>query len=220
MLAVYVAAETSNEDVVDAFGGVLSQKTALVCCTSCAKVAMETIDLAYERRSRNPSAVGPVAAWWYNVLFVYSAATVLVAAKICPTIMTEIPEAAIVSSMQKAMEILKHYSTFDPGIEQLIAVLYLLFNVLPEHYVQPRIADATAMGADGARASSAVRQEQSLRNGRGYFNESDTLLPRTGTNLEPVAFELSLDNLDFDPNFEFTFDNNDLSWLNTMPFDL
>lgn len=219
MLSVYVAAETSNEDVASAFGGVLSQKTALACCTICVKVAIETIDLAYERRSRNPSAVGPVAAWWYNVLFVYSAATVLVAAKICPTIMAEVSVTAILRSMQRAMDILKHYSVFDTGIEQLIAVLYLLFNVLPEHYVQPRVTDASVTRADN-EVAHAGGPEHSLRDVRGDFRDSDSLLPRTGIDFEPSAFDLGLANLDLDPNFEFVFDNNDLSWLNTIPFDL
>lgn len=222
VLSAYVAAETSNADITSTFGGVLTQRIALQCAIVCISIAQETIDLAYTRRSGDPTAVGPIAAWWYNVLFVYTAATVLIAGKLCPSILTEITEQSISRSWHRAIEILEHYQSFGPVIKQLVAAQHVLFNTLPEHYSQtkgPRLPEnSTNRPAFGETTVSAMASRQAEQIGSNSYSPMNS---NTGTDsgknsMPPVGFN----NPTFEYDFDFVFDSNDLSWLNSIPFEL
>lgn len=223
VLSAYVAAETSNTDTSSAFDGILTQRIALQCAVVCVTVAQEAIDLAYTRRSGDPTAVGPIAAWWYNVLFVYSAATVLIAGKLCPSILTEIPEKSISRSWHRAIEILEHYQSFGSVIKQLVAAQHVLFNTLPEHYSQakgPRLAGDSSHQTGHGDNNNVL----TLANGQGEQMASDTysaLHSKTAIEVSDSSTpSLCLNNPNFDYDFDFVFDSNDLSWLNSMPFEL
>lgn len=222
MLSAYVAAETSNADITSTFGGILTQRIALQCAVVCVTIAQETIDLAYTRRSGDPTAVGPIAAWWYNVLFVYTAATVLIAGKLCPSIMAEITEQSISRSWHRAIEILEHYQSFGPVIKQLVAAQHVLFNTLPEHYSQvkgPRLPENSSnrpVFGDTNLSALASRQAEQIES-NSYSAMTSNIDTDSGNNsMPPVA----LSNPTFDYDFDFVFDSNDLSWLNSMPFEL
>ncbi|KAK5049536.1 hypothetical protein LTR84_004465 [Exophiala bonariae] len=222
VLSAYVAAETSNADTSSTFDGILTQRIALQCAVVCVTVAQETIDLAYTRRSGDPTAVGPIAAWWYNVLFVYSAATVLIAGKLCPSILTEIPEKSISRSWHRAIEILEHYQSFGPVIKQLVAAQHVLFSTLPEHYSQAKGSRPPGDGSYQTGCSgnnvltSASRQVEQMRAETYSALQSNAAIEETDNSTS----SLGLNNPNFDYDFDFVFDSNDLSWLNSMPFEL
>jgi hypothetical protein len=222
VLSAYVAAETSNADITSTFGGILTQRIALQCAIVCITIAQETIDLAYTRRSGDPTAVGPIAAWWYNVLFVYTAATVLIAGKLCPSILTEITEQSISRSWHRAIEILEHYQSFGPVIKQLVAAQHVLLNTLPEHYSQakgprlpengsnrPDLSDTNPSALASRQAEQIGSNSHSAKNSSSDADSDDISMPPVG-----------LSNPTFDYDFDFVFDSNDLSWLNSMPFEL
>lgn len=222
MLSAYVAAETSSADITSTFGGILTQRIALQCAIVCITVAQDTIDLAYTRRSGDPTAVGPIAAWWYNVLFVYTAATVLVAGKICPSILKEVSEKSISRSWHRAIEILEHYQSFGPVIKQLVAAQHVLFNTLPEHYSQAK-GSRPPENTSGHLDSEVINQsglssrqiEQMGPSSYGNLNSNTDV----GGSDDPLP-SVGLSNQTFDYDFDFVFDSNDLSWLNSMPFEL
>ena len=186
----------------------------------CVTVAQETINLAYTRRSSDPNLVGPTAAWWYNVLFVYSAATVLVAARLCPPVLSETSQEAISKSWYRAIELLGQYQGFNSIIAQLVATLHTLYNVLPEHYVQAKETGlpATRLGQPlNSGNSDLIPQLQSAgqrQHALGFdaFQTSDT----DGMALASMVPEDGLAYQDFD----FAVDVHDLSWLNAMPFEM
>jgi len=222
VLSAYVAAETSSADIISTFGGVLTQRIALQCAIVCITVAQDTIDLAYTRRSGDPTAVGPIAAWWYNVLFVYSAATVLVAGKLCPSILKEVSEKSISRSWHRAIEILDHYESFGPVIKQLVAAQHVLFNTLPEYYSQ-------AKGSRPPENSSGHIESDTFNISELSSRQIEQIEPNTYDNLnsksgmgggDNVMPSVGLSNPTFDYDFDFVFDSNDLSWLNSMPFEL
>lgn len=208
-------AETGDIETSAAFGDVLSQRVALQCAIMCTNVAREAIDLAYTRRPMDPESVGPTAAWWYNVLFIYSAATVLIAAKLCGPVLFEISLASISHSWKRAVELLQHYQVFNPVIEKLVTSLHVLYNVLPGHYLQ---------GPDAFASGSTTASQ--LEDGSGRQNPSICLaqIQRQSVADGPDIVQSNLDPISsqgFDySEFDFEFDNNDLSWLNTMPFEL
>ncbi|KEF62745.1 uncharacterized protein A1O9_00718 [Exophiala aquamarina CBS 119918] len=222
VLSAYVAAETSNDDITSTFGGILTQRIAFQCAIVCITVAQDTIDLAYTRRSGDPAAVGPIAAWWYNVLFVYSAATVLVAGKLCPSILTELSEKSISRSWHRAIEILEHYQAFGPVIKQLVAAQHVLFNTLPEHYSQTK-GSRRPENSSGhldldANNLSALSSRYIAPMGPNPYSHLDSDID-VGGGCNPLA-SADLSNQAFNYDFDFVFDNNDLSWLNSMPFEL
>ncbi|KAK9350162.1 fungal-specific transcription factor domain-containing protein [Lipomyces doorenjongii] len=222
VLSAYVASGTSSIEAAASFGGVLSQRIALQCAIMCVTVAQETIELTYTKRPFDLNSVGPIAAWWYNVLFIYSAATVLIAAKLCPSISSEISEDSISHSWSLAIEILQSYQVFNPVIEQHVTALHLLFNVLPKHYLQSketRLPEATYtrdFSAVGLAPGSIVPTDTQAQQLRTQDNVS--LQPNETNEIEDPTLQLDRGPGKFD--FDFVFDNNDLSWLHTMPFEL
>lgn len=188
----------------DSFGGELSQRIALQCATMCVYVAQESINLAHSRRPNDPSAVGPIAAWWYNVLFIYSAATVLVAAKLCPSVLAEIPETSIARSWELAIEILECYQGFNGVIEKLVAALHLLFDVLPSHYSQSK------------EAATSIGQHHHQQHQHPAYREGDADAGAYTGDVQGPHVGAALYNADFD----LLLDNYDLSWLHTIPFEL
>lgn len=191
----------------------------------CVTVAQESIDLAFTRRSSDPNSVGPVAAWWYNVLFVYSAATVLVAAKLCPTLRAEFSSDSISRSWERAIRLLEHYKGFNPVTEQLIAALHLLYNVLPEHYQSAKETgfpesrrrnhhhqtfEAMNVGSGPQPSLDRGMELRSTARGDSPSNEEAVLDPSAMTPDRGFSYQ----------DFDFYFDSRDLSWLNSMPFEM
>jgi hypothetical protein len=220
-LAAYVAAETSEEGPIKLFGGILASRVAMQCSIMCVNVAQETIDLAFTRLSADPTSVGPTAAWWYNVMFVYSAATVLVAAKLCASLMLEFSDDSISSSWSRAIELLGYYRDFNPIIEQLIRTLHMLYDVLPEHYLQARELSGPSMRSGQAFESDdtgPTSHQLPLELRGDQTSHSDVSQANTATGLG-LSTMLS-DRMALYSELDFSFDSNDFSWLNAMPFDM
>jgi hypothetical protein len=97
-------------------------------------VAQDVVSLVHTERPAHVGQTGSTASWWFNVLFVYTAATVLIASQLSPSIGDEIPEASILASWHSALEILDGYSAFGPSITRLVATLHVLFDTVPKHH--------------------------------------------------------------------------------------
>ena len=69
-------------------------------------------------------------------MFVYTAATVLIASLLSPSIGDEVSEASILASWHSALEILDGYSAFGPPIKRLVTTLQVLFDTVPKHHSQ------------------------------------------------------------------------------------
>lgn len=167
--------------------------------------------------------MGPIAAWWYNVLFVYTAATVLIAGKLCPSILTEISEKSISRSWHRAIEILEHYQSFGPVIKQLVAAQHVLFNTLPEHYSQAKGSRPVETILTSAEYGDATdlsglpnRPVEQLQSATYNILHSNTAAEDGNSSMPSMG----LGNPNFEYDFDFVFDSNDLSWLNSMPFEL
>lgn len=192
----------------------LSERIAMQCSVVCVKVALEMIDLSYGRRPKNPDFVGPTAAWWHNVLFIYSAATVLVAARLSPSILCEIPEDSILQSYSRAIDVLKSFQVFNPVIQRCVAALELIYRVIPDHYshsrYQPRQYEIDVEEPqDISFQSQFYRQEPSSQG-----------LPNAPPMCEQVMdglVDCGEDDI-LDKNLQFTV--NDLSWLSVIPFEV
>ncbi|RXG42334.1 hypothetical protein VDGE_09607 [Verticillium dahliae] len=77
----------------------------------CVSTAQNMIAVLLEHQTSD-NTIGLLPAWWYRVYYVYSAATVLIAAKLRPEIF---PAVEIGRSWSQAMAVLKSHERFAPG---------------------------------------------------------------------------------------------------------
>jgi hypothetical protein len=199
----------------------LPYRIALQCSVVCVKTAQDAIEHIHSRLPADPNDIGSLAAWWFNVLFIYTAATVLVAARLRSAIVSEIAEEAIARSWQHAIEILNRYEAFGASAQRVVATLQILYDKVPEKYLQykihPQTDDMARQGAPNAQlgteaVSGTGSQSWAYPSPWPQTNQVNATGPAAP---QTTRIETSLGYLD---NFDFNFDVNDVSWLNTVPF--
>ncbi|KAL4920044.1 fungal-specific transcription factor domain-containing protein [Aspergillus aurantiobrunneus] len=165
------------------------QRVALQCSIICIKVASEIIELIHSNIPIDGTS-GSLPAWWYNILYVYTAATVIVASRLCPTILEEISESALTRSWNCALEILRKYQSYSTSARRCVAALEILY--------------------ERAAVSAASTTEQNQPQGEGVFPMQSSIGDMSlGEGLNAGLLE------GFDlPDFQ------DMSWLNSVPSHL
>lgn len=184
----------------------------------CAKTAREAIEHIHSRLPADPDDIGSLAAWWYNVLFVYTAATVLLAARLRTGIVGEISEEAIAQSWQHAIEILNRYEAFGTSAQRVVATLQILYDKVPERYMQHKFQPQTNTAAEYVQHMQSDPDSVSGVGSQSWSFPSP--FPQTHK-VEDVAVPQPTGtetNLGYFENFDFNFDVNDVSWLNQVPF--
>ena len=196
----------------------LSQRICLQCAIVCVKVALEAIDIIYKERGSRAGGTGSCAAWWYNVLYLYTSATVLIAARLAPAILADVSEESVLDGWHRAMEVLEGYSPVGASIQRLTTTLRLLFKAVPEQYSRLKENPRQTQGD-----VSTITQDTGQRT---------VLLPSWRTQDPVASFSTPLDDLTRGPqdnndalpndsllDFDTVFDPKDLSWLMTIPLD-
>ncbi|KAL1303122.1 hypothetical protein AAFC00_006556 [Neodothiora populina] len=207
------------------------------CSIFCIESAKDAIDTIHNRLPESPAMTGPLPAWWYNILYVYTAATILIAALLCPSIASEIPKDSIMRSWRSAMTILDQYRLFSSSASRSIAALELLFHRVPLHKTQGpterhQTPAATEYGSSSNVSDSATRNEeaaQSLQQRpdyRSYVGAAGSVVtegarysdyPQQPQQESMAEGSSMLDSgMDVD-GFNMSFNMNDLSWLNALP---
>lgn len=186
----------------------------------CVKIAQEAIDIVHSYRANDVATSTLLAAWWYNILFVYSAATVLIAARLRLSIISELGEDSILRSWNMAMQVLQGYSSFSDSIPRLIATLLVLSNQIPSRYSQHR-QDIDFASHQNGMDGFKDQQAESGSSRKQYPSSSDhTHHVHSMDNAEQENLDLGLFNEEVLVGFDdLLFDPNDLSWLNAVPFE-
>ncbi|KAJ6437464.1 sulfite oxidase [Purpureocillium lavendulum] len=178
----------------------LSHHLVIKSAELCFQAAHEMIDVLYHRFDII-TVTGPVPAWWFAVLFVYTAATVLLAERLRP-----IDERAGVScswhggrSWDQAIELLKAYSRVGKSAERCVAALGILSSKIPStarfslvHGESGPRQDDTDICGVGGMATNAIASQECVVG-------SDVHLFDLGT---------------------IDFDIDDMFWLNTSAADI
>ena len=200
-------------------GRLLSYRISLQCAIVCVKVAQEAINTIWNNKGRNIYDAGNSSAWWYNILYLYTSATALIAARLSHSVLAEISEDSIVADCYKALELLEGYSELGTSVHRLATTLRLLFDTVPQQY---------------SRLRQNPRESQSQAEASGAPVD-DVLLPSMWRPASPTGFLASasfdepsesranpelgtVTTGDFSA-FDNIFDPNDLSWLMTVPFN-
>ncbi|PKX93596.1 transcription factor domain-containing protein [Aspergillus novofumigatus IBT 16806] len=128
ILAKYCTArEITPQDPLISVNDSFPQRVAQQCSIICVKVAQEVIELIHSNIPADGST-GPLPAWWYNILYVYTAATVLIAGRLRSAILEEVTETAITRSWNCALEILRSYHSYSSSARRCVAALEILYE--------------------------------------------------------------------------------------------
>jgi hypothetical protein len=106
----------------------LPQHLALACSNLCLRAAHDAIHLIHSNLDRE-SITGPVPQWWNCILFTYSAATVLQAARLRPM---GISSYNIDTSWTHALEIIRSFEPLSPLVQRCVLALEMLADKISE----------------------------------------------------------------------------------------
>jgi hypothetical protein len=139
ILARYCSSEALRHISSTPTSDSLSSKIALQFSVACIRAAFKTIncfDLALSGKD-----IGDVddllPAWWYSIFYVYTAATVLVAARLSPPILAEVTEPAVSEAWDTAMKILSRYQAYTNLARRCATALSLLLNQVMQQGERP-----------------------------------------------------------------------------------
>ncbi|KAL5340262.1 fungal-specific transcription factor domain-containing protein [Aspergillus crustosus] len=127
VLSKYCTSRDIASDPLISLNDSFPHRLAVQCSIICVKVAQEVVELIYANIPSDGTS-GPLPAWWYNILYVYTAATVLIASRLCPAILEEVSEPAITRSWNCALEILRKYQSYSTSARRCVAALEILYE--------------------------------------------------------------------------------------------
>ena len=219
MLSNFINSDFHDEERPVPFGSLLSHRIFLQCAIGCVKVAQEAIDTIHGRQAARAGDIGCLSAWWYNVLYLYTSATVLIAARLSPSILAEVSEESILDGWHKAVEVLEGYGVFGTSIRRLTNTLRLLFDAVPQQYSRlrqhPRQLEADAAPVTHPQAQGVTPLP--------YWRPTNPVSSLSSSLHEPAGnFTYENNNPSSTgalPEFDIVFDPNDLSWLMTVPLN-
>lgn len=169
----------------------LKTRVTQQCALFCVETAKRMISTLVQYQ-QNDGTVGLLPAWWYRVYYVYSAATILIAAKLRPDVF---PSPDIARSWEQAMSILETHERFGQSAKRCAAALHILSTKI--------LQDIQGPSEDLGTGSSLA----------GRVGVSQTL-PDSGT-----TFTGQVDENTFFGGSDLagiSFDVNDFTWLNDM----
>lgn len=196
----------------------MAHRILLQCAVVCVKVAQAAIDIVHQEEDVLIEEPYYLSAWWYNVLFLYTSATVLIAARLSPDILNEVPEEKILESWRKAVKLLEKYGAFGTSIQRLVTTLRLLFDAVPQQYSRLR-QQLPRQHEDSVTAALTPTRSQAPLMSSTIWRPADFPTPSLDQEAADFLCETGggLDETLLD--FNNVFDPNDLSWLLTMPFN-
>ncbi|EXJ56992.1 hypothetical protein A1O7_07336 [Cladophialophora yegresii CBS 114405] len=112
----------------------LAYKLALQCSVMCVQSALDTVHLFGKVHSevRVELLDDILPAWWYCILYLYTAATVLVAARLNATIEKELGgEDVVLTASRTVTAALHRYGSFGKHTKRCAAAVELLFDQIP-----------------------------------------------------------------------------------------
>lgn len=207
---------------------------------------MDSIEQIKSRLPADVKAVGSLPAWWYNVLYIYTAATVLLAAMRSPKLASNFGENRLMESLRQGMSLLRQYRIFSSSVRKSITVLEVLLQHMSSRDagVHPKghesITSTQPPKTGAQNRSDLVGQETRFpeQSSHQYAGLAIPATPTTYRNDDSVPVFASgqqqyLANTETDlliqsvgsedwgfEDFNIDFDPGDLSWLNTLPHNL
>ncbi|OHW90142.1 fungal specific transcription factor [Colletotrichum incanum] len=170
----------------------LSSRVVQQCAMVCVEAAQSLISFIVQYQ-RHDGSLGLLPAWWYRVFYIYTAATVLIAARLRPAVFSSLD---ISRSWNQAMGLLHDHENLGPSPRRCAAALQIL--------------------------STKMFQEQQPQPATIPQSEVNQPVPNIANDRQET-FDMPFSYLAQDTAFDLdaiSFDVNDFSWLNSMPGSL
>jgi len=132
------SADTDISSIISPVRRTLLQRMTIHCSMLRVQAAQAAIQNICAQLPTEVGLMGPLQAWWYNVFYVYTAATVLSAARLRPFITAEISLQSIDLSWAHALEVLRRYEPCHSSAKRCVAVLQILFDRAPQNFERQR----------------------------------------------------------------------------------
>ncbi|KAK2029223.1 hypothetical protein LX32DRAFT_663389 [Colletotrichum zoysiae] len=171
----------------------LSSRVVQQCAMVCVEAAQSLISFIVQFQ-RHDGSLGLLPAWWYRVFYIYTAATVLVAARLRPAVFSS-PD--ISRSWNQAMGLLHDHENLGPSARRCAAALQILSTKVFQDQ-QPQPAALPNSEVNPAVPNVSNDQQESFDMPFPYLTQDAT------------AFDMDA----------ISFDVSDFSWLNSMPGSL
>ncbi|EWG49267.1 hypothetical protein FVEG_08843 [Fusarium verticillioides 7600] len=174
------------------------QQGAMFCVTT----AQNMINTLVKHQTLD-GTVGLLPAWWYRVYYIYSAATVLIAAKLRPDVFSAVE---IGRSWGQAISVLKAHEQFGQSPRRCVAALHILSS---------KILQATPRGSPGREAANNNRPGEGNNLSLPQQEMPNMEVPDL---VQQLSEEFQTPIPDFNPQelAAFNLDVNDMSWLNDV----
>ncbi|KEF61525.1 uncharacterized protein A1O9_03092 [Exophiala aquamarina CBS 119918] len=210
----------------------LASKIALQFSVACIRAAFKMIDCFDVALSGKD--IGEVdellPAWWYSIFYVYTAAAVLVAARLSPPVLAEVTEPAVSEAWDTAMRILSRYQAHTNLARRCVTALSLILNQVMQQGQRPEprlIPDAVELLPRSTDVPEPERSTPTLDEPTHNLSAIHTqdwasfgmeYMDRTGS----MNFDSDLDNLLRHMNTSGMQVDifGDMSWLTDMPSQL
>lgn len=199
---------------------------SLQCAVACVRVAQDAISITHSQRSTRAGGIGSTSPFWFNVLFVYTAAAVLIASLLSPSILESLSEESILASWRLALELLDDYTVYGPSITRLVTTLQVLFDMVPKRhsYQKRKVQQQSLRQRPTSTTSDTFTELPSGNQTVGWGSDSPTAMRSSQTGLDGWRMPEMEPHVSFSP-LSFGFlgtdgDPFDLAWLTDLPPDL
>ena len=220
-------------------------KMAFQLSVTCVKIALEAIEFFTSRMEGKlqKELDDILPAWWYSIFYIYTAAAVIVAARLHESIAAEITEEATMHAWRGLMKALGHFQNFSKHAKRCLSALVVLDGQVQQQHQQQRRRRPPSQDGGFAQArnqyqgmslplgpansehvfsSAAERQEADENMVLSEATDAhNNLLHRPGPSM-PDAWGMGLDypyNAALSNTSEFQLGLGDMSWLNSIPLD-
>lgn len=192
----------------------------------CVVTAIHMVELLHSEKAVHGSELKFGCPWWYNILFLYKSAVVLIAARLSLAVIADISEDSISNAWAHVVELINNYGFYSKAARHLLTTLLTLADAVPYQYSKPSqglqmeqslIAEPLQRvggGQNEQRQKADSAMEKGSMTTAGNFDNFDQ------RNLWTHASSHDTEGLDnFIPttlDFNIAFDPNDLNWLNLV----
>lgn len=163
------------------------------CAHFCVETAQSIIGLILEHQPSS-GTVGLLPAWWYRVYYIFSAATVLIAARLRPDLF---PCEDVLRAWNRAMDILQTLGQLAPSAKRCVVALQILSSKIIQN--APDAATLTPCLGPAPSASKLLTLDEPSLEGVQATAEEQELPPLPDLDLSDVIFDV-----------------DDFSWLDDM----
>ena len=213
VLSRFCLAQNELSSSITKFEDSLPQRMASSCSTLCLRAAHEMIEIIHNMD--NQTIIGHIPLWWNAVLYVYTSATVLQAARLHPVVETSVGDYSTETSWKHAIGVLKRLEPLGYTAQRSVVALEILADKITEA-AAPQGKIETSSGSAAGLPTPAPSTWTNSSTGQ---TPAPMSAPVDAGDLEAGGEQFpGLGDL-FDLT-EFDFDLNDMSWLTSAPVDL